>query len=89
LVPEAQEHFLGHILGLRRAVEDAPGQAVDGPAVTAVHLGQRHLAIAGNSGDELRITDFTDLLHVISYSEPPRSADVHSVTRSPIIGPSG
>ena len=50
------------------AVEDAPGQAVDGPAVTAVHLGQRHLAVAGNGGDELRITDFADLFHLLLHS---------------------
>ena len=48
LVPEAQEHLLGHVLGLGGAVEDAPGQAVDGAAVPAVHLGQRHLAVAGD-----------------------------------------
>src|ERR1700722_9850829 len=60
-----KEHLLGHVLGLRLVVEDASGQAVDGPAVTAVHLGQGHLAVAGNSGDELGITDIADLLHLL------------------------
>src|SRR3984957_9985211 len=84
-----KEHLLGHVLGLRLVVEDASGQAVDGPAVTAVHLGQSHLAVAGNRGDQLCITDIADLLHVISYSEPSRSADVGSINRSPYVGPSG
>ena len=64
LVPEAEEDLLGDVLGLGGVVQHPLGQAEDGPAVAPVHLGQGHLAVASDGGDELGVTDLVQVLHM-------------------------
>ena len=57
LVPEAEEDLLGDLLGHGPVGEDAPHQAVDAVAVTAVGLGQRLLVATADGVDEAGIVE--------------------------------
>ncbi len=68
VLPQAEEDLLGDLFGQRLVAQDSPGEALHGPGVAPVGLGESLLLKASNGRHERRIAHAGEFLGTHSHS---------------------